>query len=164
MVTGVWLYAQAPGPRGAPTYEAFVGPRHGKFLAELAGTTEEQLRELIAMRNLLGEYPGPRASGGKGDAFPKDAGRTAALRASGFWRVGDKVVFVGRAVASAFGCGKRAWFKWTWVTTERGVGVWTAAFPHPSCVSHFWNEPTNVAAARNFMRLLLVDARRRACK
>ena len=151
-----WLYGQAPS-RSRPKGDAFEGAPNGTFLAELAGTSEAELRQLVRMRNLLHCYPGPAA--GKGDLFPRAEAQAAATRESGWWREGDRVVFAGRAVAAAFGFREREWLRWRWVRSRGGTGVWAAVFPHPSRVNQYWNDEARCRAAAWFLRALVARAR-----
>lgn len=62
---------------------------------------------------------------------------------------GRRVVALGRVVADALGVGPD-WFRWR--RCSRFVGC---AMPHPSGLSHWWNDPSNVDTARVFMEGLL---------
>lgn len=77
-------------------------------------------------------FPGKN---GKGDAFP---------RATVLPRLPATAVLLGRSVARAYGH-DAPWFEW------RPVGrKLVAAAPHPSGISHFWNDPRNTRRARRF--------------
>lgn len=59
---------------------------------------------------------------------------------------GRRVVFLGKAVAAAFGVRANS-LRWV---EHRGMTV--AVLPHPSGVNTWWNNPDNRAAASAFMR------------
>lgn len=97
--------------------------------------------------NVLEAHPG---RSGKGDAFHLPTARklTTGLLARLAAHPGP-VVLLGRGVASALGRGGQAWFEWV-----DGAAV----APHPSGISHWWNDPANIRRARRFWRAL-----RRGC-
>lgn len=92
--------------------------------------------------NLLRRWPGDQ---GKGDAFPIARAR----RAAGKFKPAGVVLLAGKRVAEAFG-ERRAYFEWFDLRGARA-----AVIPHPSGISHWWNEPANVARAAAFMRRAL---------
>lgn len=51
------------------------------------------------------------------------------------------------------------WFRWEWDCTRPG-GIYYAVAPHPSGLSHWWNDPANVERARAFYVDLLARAER----
>jgi hypothetical protein len=128
---------QAPGRRngrGAP----FEGPC-ARRLAGLAGLEERELRRRVRLVNLLGRWPGPSAS--KGDAFPIARAREAARR----FPLRGRVLLAGRGVARAFGV-DAPFLEWVELGRAR-----VAVFPHPSGVSHWWNDPANARRAAEFL-------------
>jgi hypothetical protein len=78
------------------------------------------------------------------------AARVAAAR----MRPRGRVLLLGRGVATAFGQARRPILQWFDLRGARA-----AVFPHPSGISHWWNDPRNVARARRFLRALLRRAR-----
>ncbi len=136
----VMIVGQAPG-RSRGSALPLEGPS-GDRLARLAGMSgHDDLRRRATLVNLLPGFPG---KSGKGDAFPLPEARLAAFR----MRLGrGRVLLAGKAVARAFGLQVLPYFRWT-----RHRRAWLAVIPHPSGVSHWWNEPRNVRRARRFMR------------
>lgn len=71
---------------------------------------------------------------------------------------GDRVVLLGGRVAAAFHVGSPL-FEWGLaVEVDAGVGWTYARSPHPSGRSHWWNDPANVAVAREFWTRLRAQA------
>src|SRR5262249_10932860 len=107
--------------------------------------------DVFELRNLLDHYPG--RGGPKGDAFDRTAARTSFLDIMmDAGRDDAAMVLLGWNVARVAGVPRRiGYYQWTY-------GRW-AVFPHPSGVSHYWNDPDNVRRARRFMRALVKEAR-----
>lgn len=126
----------------------------GKFLAELMGTTQEQMLKDHEFINVLDRWPG---SSIKGDRFPIPEAKIAAKRKLEQLR-GRVVVLLGHAVARAFGCEKFEYFQWYEIRNpenlEDVVVPLLTVVPHPSQVSHFWNHEENRMIARKFLRTL----------
>lgn len=109
----------------------------GDRLARLAGMPgHRELRRRARLVNLLPAWPG---KSGKGDAFPLREARDRARRL----RTRGTVLLAGRVVAAAFGLADAEYFE------PRGR---FHVIPHPSGVSHWWNDPANVRRARRFLR------------
>jgi len=141
----ILVIGQAPGrkPGGA-----LMG-RAGEKLADLHGVPHAEFMATRDVINLLDYFPG---KAGKGDAFPMAEAREQAARYDlSRW---DRVVFLGRNVACAFGL--RAPFL-AWHLLD---GSLCAAVPHTSGVNTWWNDPRNEAAARRFC--LALEAERQS--
>lgn len=140
----------------------FSDSRSSKRLALLLGMEPEQsllLWRHLDMRNLLQFWPGPvSGNGGErpdgrrrhgGDAFPRTLAREAADRMLGdedCW--GRLVILCGRRVADAFGFPQEVGpLRWL-----HDMPFSMAVLPHPSPVSHWWNERENVVKASLFMQ------------
>jgi uracil-DNA glycosylase len=143
----VMLLGQAPGPNTDPRRP--LSGASGARLARLLGV--DDLTAVFALGNLLGRFPGA-SPGQRGDAFPLARARRAAGR---FRPAGDVglVVFVGKNVARAFGRLDLDYFARDEHSFGRRV-LEVTTIPHPSGISHWWNEPANVRRARRFLRAL----------
>jgi uracil-DNA glycosylase len=139
--------------RGPNTHPALpLSGRCGDRLAELAGLEPADFRDLFELTNLLDRFPG---KAGKGDDFPIEEARIAALRMLVPGRLGGRpCVLLGMNVERAFG-----------LSADLPVLVWRprlafriATCPHPSGINLFWNDPSNVRRARRFWRRLAIDA------
>jgi len=133
------IVGQAPGrSRNRSPFDGASGRR----LWRLAGLgSYDELASHFRLVNVLRKFPGKL---GKGDAFP----RRSAGRACRRLRLRGTILLAGRNVASAFGV-RSGYFEWT---TLRGKPC--AVLPHPSGISHWWNDPRNRRRARTFMRKL----------
>jgi hypothetical protein len=117
------------------------------------GVPEERfLGSRIVRVNLLGEFPGK--AGDKGDLFPMAEAREGAgkvMLASG---PGAEIVMLGRGVLRAFlpflprGATQKMQF---FEALAHGGRTFVLA-PHPSGISHWWNDPANREAAAGFWR------------
>ena len=135
------IVGEAPSMR---TSRPFAG-RSGDRLAELFGyESRAALADSWRLVNLLGYWPGPETTG-NGSAFPAAEARAAAARI----RLADGSLLCGRRVAAAFGLVNAPYFAWRDVDGRR-----VAVVPHPSGVSRWWNDPENVARAREFLAAL----------
>ncbi len=132
------LVGQAPSSetRGKP---AFAG-RSGARLARLLGMPVASALEPI---NLLKRFPGKADA--KGDLFPIERARRAARRTR--LGAGRTVLLAGGNVARAFGVTRFELFAWFEL-----CGTLVAVVPHPSGISHWWNDPSNVRRARRCFR------------
>lgn len=114
-------------------------------MAGLMGMDREVFLRSFRRARLFSKYPGP-APGGQGDAFPmKEARRRARVLQDRLLSEADRVVFVGRAVSTAFG------FSSPYLCWEKWQGRRAAVIPHPSGVNRWWNDADNTAAARAFL-------------
>lgn len=135
------IIGQAPGPTSDPA-EPLSGAS-GRRLAALCGLPLAAFLAAFDRRNVLPAHPG---RSGKGDAFPLAAARPVARRMLGDL-AGARVVALGKPVASVLGL-RGVLFRWQASRT----GFRYALAPHPSGVSHWWNDPVNVRRARRFWR------------
>jgi len=145
------LVGEAPGPQGDPE-APLDGKPAGRLLecmgwtrAELEGEdTGVQLREMFEVRNLI-DRPMERPEGTKGCEWPKEEAEEAANRLAVLVERGQRVVFLGKRVASAFpAVDARAWWHWNVLGGEWSVaGIAYATIPHPSGIVRTWNEPVN---------------------
>jgi hypothetical protein len=155
------IIGQAPN-RHSPSAAAPVLPLQGlpeKRLARLAGLEISALWATFDRTNLLGYYPGCKSRAAKhsreltgyskhysnGDIFPMEEARRSAAEI----KLEDYslVVLLGLSVARAFEIKAPAIFK----RETRGPCM-LLVLPHPSGVSHFWNEPSNIDRAANELR------------
>lgn len=149
----VLLIGQAPGRGGTtPLFPSASGHR----LLSLVGCSLDRFHNAFEVVNLLPVYPG-RNPNGPGDAFPRITARIAAeaMRPKLF---GRRVLFLGRNVASSFGFPTALWFAWRWHQDagKGGAFLW-AVIPHPSGMSHFYNDEGNRSVAGSFLRRAMED-------
>lgn len=140
------IVGQAPGPNTDPA-QPLSGPS-GRKLASLCGMTLDEFLTRFERVNLLADYPGRC---GKGDAFPAAFAKQAALDIRELVASRDVVMMLGLGVARAFNLRRPEFFKWTRLSRDCGHVV---VVPHPSGISHWWNEPRNVTRAAKFWRAL----------
>jgi len=152
----VLLIGAAPSRNAVPEMP-LTGGRSGTRLQQLAGLSLLEYCRLFARANVFGFFPGK--AGAKGDRFPvrRAVIEAKAMVASGLLRRRD-VVFVGRGVARAFDFRSPDPMTWVDMVPEDCRAAW---MPHPSGVNLWWNEPSNVARARQFLRELAALARSR---
>jgi uracil-DNA glycosylase len=117
-----------------------VGPS-GDRLSRILG---RPIGEAADVANLLGWWPGGE---GKDDEFPLAAATVAASHLLASDLQHRRLVLLGLQVARAFGVGCLAYFEWH----RLGWHV-VAAYPHPSGVSRWWNDPSHRRAAREWLR------------
>lgn len=135
----------------------------------LAGPAEQRLAKLSGMEspeafwtefdraNLLNWYPGLKARSSHlevskgyklhqsdGDVFPMEDARRAAARVD--LKKYAYVLLLGNNVSRAFGV------KTNLLEAEMRGKTRLVTFPHPSGVSHFWNDPSNVARAARVLK------------
>lgn len=110
----------------------------GARLARLCGVSTVSLRELFELRNLCHAYHWIPS------AAELEAGRLVLSM-----RAGDIAVLLGRKVESQFSRYRQEFF------TEWDVGACSGKFitsPHPSGLSHWWNNPNNQTRAELFWK------------
>lgn len=134
------IVGESPSMRTSRPFAGASGIR----LAQLAGVSLDDLRARYRLVNLLGYWPGPEPSG-KGSRFPIDEARDRAATI----RLAPGSLLCGRRVARAFGLGSVTFFEWT---ATGGAATPVAVIPHPSGISRWWNEPSHVDEAREFLR------------
>lgn len=148
-MTRIVLIGQAPNRRGRPD-RPLIGGRSGEFLQSLAGMTLWQYARAFERRNLLAAFPG---SAPHGDLFPAAEARTAAVEMAPSL-AGRRVIFVGRAVAAAFGHEQAPFY--AWAKDDRGFEF--AVIPHPSGVNTHWNRSGAKAEAIGFFARMRNEA------
>lgn len=144
------IVGQAPSRSGDGT--PFSGPS-GKRLCQLAGVeTLDELQQHFRLDNLITEQMAKHHSG-KGDIW--DA-RVAAIRAKEILRDArpdDVLILCGKNVWKAFGgWWAAAYFNSSTFYNGAGLPLKGYLFPHPSGVSHYWNNELNVARAGRFLK------------
>ena len=163
---GLVLGQAPPGPRETLPrgWRPLAGPAEQR-LARLAGMSVNQLWENFDRTNLLSWYPGLKQRSKKhdvskgyklhtsdGDVFPiKEAKAAASNLNLAQYR---SVVLLGNSVARAFGL-KGQLFE----VQKRGL-TRLLAFPHPSGVSHYWNDQQNTKKAQKALKSELKAMRR----
>eukprot|EP00931_Biecheleriopsis_adriatica_P021475 TRINITY_DN14038_c0_g1_i1.p1 TRINITY_DN14038_c0_g1~~TRINITY_DN14038_c0_g1_i1.p1 ORF type:complete len:233 (+),score=47.14 TRINITY_DN14038_c0_g1_i1:2-700(+) len=165
---GLVLGQAPPGPRSSLPrgWRPLNGPAEQR-LAKLAGLKEpaDFWRE-FDRTNLLSWYPGLKKKSAKhtaakgyklhqsdGDVFPMADARMAAssLNLSQY----RCVILLGNNVSRAFGV------KAGLLEAEARGKTRLLTFPHPSGVSHYWNEPKNVRKASKVLKDALRRMRQR---
>ena len=146
----VVVVGQAPGRRGDP-----FRPLEGGGVLRLLRWARVDLQTYLYLTervNLFKVYPG------KGDRFNARLARAKA-RALFPRLAGRKCVFLGRAVASAFGLPVGPGWQFTfWALYDPINGIASACtvlIPHPSGVSHFYNLEANRLRAGGVFRTAL---------
>ena len=149
----IFFIGQSPS-RETDGQPPFVG-RCGRFLAELLGTTQERMLLDHEFLNVLDRWPG---AGIKGDKFPIPEARIAAKRKLEQLR-GRAVILLGNNVARAFGFKEFRHMEWYEIRDERDAAVivvpLVAVVPHPSGVSHYYNDPGKRLIVSEFLRSLV---------
>lgn len=122
--------------------------RSGDRLRHLAGV--EDLRDHFVLWNIF-NTPSEKTRG-KGDPFDMPAAREKAARMmTQIHRMKPPVVLLmGRKVEKAFG-----FRSGPFLVHRRWQGVKFVVFPHPSGVSHWWNDWNNREAAAWLLRTLV---------
>jgi uracil-DNA glycosylase len=148
----ITFMGQAPS-RETDGKPPFTG-KCGKFLAELMGTTQEQMLLDHDFLNVLDRWPGASI---KGDKFPIPEAKIAARKKLEQLR-GRVVVLLGHNVARAFGCEKFQYFQWYEIRNpenfEDVVVPLLTVVPHPSQVNRWWNREESRMVAEKFLRTL----------
>lgn len=143
----ITFVGQAPGRNGDPA-KPLVGGRVGGKIMELMGPDAAKLERSFRRVNLLIRWPG---KSGKGDAFPMDEARSAAIALLLDGELSGRVILLGKAVGRAFGIRDPKYFEWTDVSDCK-----MAVFPHPSGINHWWNSPENRRTAADFLRTTIL--------
>jgi uracil-DNA glycosylase len=145
---GLCFVGQAPS-RETEGKPPFVG-KCGKFLAELLGTTQQQMLLDHDFVNVLDYYPG---RGVGGDKFPRIEARNAAKHKLELIR-GRIVILLGNNVARAFGAKSFEYGEWYMIKDDDGkVAVdRMSVIPHPSGINRYYNDPLNRAGVSQFLK------------
>jgi len=154
-VTRPLIVGEAPGPHTDP--DVPLEGRAARRLAALAGLEEEELRRRARIVNVLPRWPG---SAGKGSRFDhREAAGPAEEVIRRHARRGQRILVLGWRAARAldpvfYGLRRQPILE----LEPHHVGpvpVRVAIVPHPSGISHWWNDPANVERASEFLRGVL---------
>jgi uracil-DNA glycosylase len=128
----------------------------GKFLAELLGTTQEEMLTQHEFINVLDRWPGA-AWNGKGDRFPLSEAKVAAKAKLESMR-GRTVVLLGNSVARAFGAKGYRYLEWYEIRNPDNFGdvvvPLMVVVPHPSGICRYYNDPNKRIIVGKFLREL----------
>ena len=131
----------------------FVG-KCGQFLAELMGTTQEQMLLDHDFINVLDHWPG---KGLNGDKWPLTEATVAAQKKLESLR-GRTVVLLGKNVARAFNKGLWRYLEWYEIRSPKNLAdvvvPAVTIVPHPSGVNRYYNNPDNKAIVSKFLQML----------
>jgi hypothetical protein len=152
MIT-ILVVGEAPSRRGSSCDDWTKPSSVRRRLCALMGMDEAALRERFDFVNLL-DAAQPRD--GKGSAFDMRAARSAGhyimAEAQEMTRL---VVFLGRRVASACGCGHDPYL------FARGLGTrpspYRITLPHLTSINRWYNDRRNKDMARAALRALIED-------
>lgn len=142
------IIGQAPSSKSNP--KPPLSGRSGAKIRALFGDYWSKVEPFVKFYNVLPAFEGKN---GKGDAFPMNKARLAAV---GLRRkIKENIlIFLGRDVGKAFGIGAPYFFVMPF-DLKRGVGLRLAiVVPHPSGINIWWNESRNVVAAEIFFQRL----------
>lgn len=128
----ILFIGQAPGRDGDDSSP--LSGRSGRRFCKFMGLGFDSFLA-CPRRNVLGTFEGKK---GKGDAFDPSEARNRARRL----KLRAKNVMFGRHVATAFGVEAE------FLSTFTLVGKKCLLLPHPSGISHWYNDAENVAKAR----------------
>lgn len=145
----VIILGQAPSRVGDG--RPFSGPS-GERLCNLTGLEDyDALARAFKLTNLLRE-PVKKVPGKKGDLFDR---KMAAARGAELYELlpdDFKIVCCGREVWKAMALDPTVpYFQWTNVKANPGAWGNLVLFPHPSGISHYWNDPERVRRAAAFL-------------
>lgn len=146
------IVGQAPARSGDGT--PFSGPSGRRLCQLLEVPSLDELRQWFDLDNLI-THQLPQRSDGRGDMFHVKRAEDRAKEIIQNSPSGRIIVACGRQVWAAFGCDLSIpWFGRMVRANPRGEPVELRLFPHPSGVSHFWNEPENVQRARDALKAI----------
>lgn len=148
-ISNALIIGQAPAQHDDPSMP--ITGRTGRRLADLMGIPFEQYLCTFDRANLLDRWPGKH---GPGDAFPKVEALSGGVS---LWNrylydmncTYDWVLLLGRSVERImFRRPPGPWLKWELILPQ---AMNMAVIPHPSGVNRWWNDASNVEAARQFL-------------
>lgn len=146
----IQFVGQAPS-RETDGKPPFTG-KCGRFLAELLGTTQEQMLLDHKFINVLDSWPG---KGIGGDKFPMPAAKISA-RKKLMGLKGKLCILLGNNVARAFDCKQFQYFSWYEIRNPENfsevIVPWMTIIPHPSGLVRHWNNPDNRLLAAKFLQ------------
>jgi uracil-DNA glycosylase len=143
------IVGEAPSRVGDPSRP--ITGACGDRLACFCGVEGIDFRRLFARMNLLSVWPG---RSGKGTKWDRQTARAAADVAARRFVCGRVVVCLGWRVADALSVKAGGYFE---PVPLRGSVAYVV--PHPSGINRWYNERSNVAKMRRFMRRLAREAR-----
>lgn len=141
------VVGEAPGGKAPAPVGPVLQGKSGRLLCELAGCDDAAFRETFELVNL---FPGRIDQWLRHRAIVK-----AQLLAAGFG--GTRVVLLGRKVQLAFKV-EGDYFSDSEMTTRTGATWIATPVPHPSGLSHWWNDGTNAYLAKQFWKRLFIEA------
>jgi uracil-DNA glycosylase len=148
------IVGQAPS-RETEGKPPFTG-KCGAFLAELMGTTQDEMLEANEFINVLSHWPG---KGINGDKFPVTEATISAQKLLPTMR-GRRVILLGANVARAFGAKNFRYFERYEIRNPAKISDTIVPFmvvvPHPSGRNRYWNKPEHRENAKKFFRYLTV--------
>lgn len=147
------LLGQAPARSGDG--RPFSGASGRKLCALTGLEYYDELAEAFDLRNLVTEVQ-MRKARSKGDLFPKATARENWDKMKYRLPMDFVLLCAGRQVASIVGVGKEPFFSRT-VRVFSVVGI-VYVIPHPSGISHWWNDPQNVREAQAFLKRVIGHA------
>jgi len=115
----------------------------GRRMAQLAGISFFSYLRHTDRRNLLDRCPGKRFP--CAEAFRRAESMREEL-------CGRRVIFMGRMVATAFGCAQCGLLKWYSGPDLCLPMEAFAILPHPSGLNRWWNRGRHTSMARKFLR------------
>jgi len=137
------IIGQAPG-REFENLPALQGKTLRRLMGLAGSKTEFEFRDYFEALNVLPHWPG---KSGKGDAFPIEEAKKAAVRLEKYL-VDRRVIFLGDLVAIVFGWSRTPKLQW-----RQCAAYEFAVLPHPSGINRWYNNPRNVSQASRFLQL-----------
>lgn len=135
-----WFIGEAPSPSTTRFGSHPLVGETGHRLARWSGLSPSAFRAATRQANLFGLIQ---------ERWSNAAARAQAVEFTLRRQPGESVVLLGQRVAAAF---EHRGEPFVW---DEAGGVRWALVPHPSGLSHFWNDTANVRRAERFLRRLL---------
>ncbi len=136
----ILFVGQAPGQHNTVPFDG----QSGRALAKLLGIAYEQMRKEHRFMNIVDAWQG---KDGKGDRFDWENDSVVKVRRAICGA--ESIVFCGKETAKA--CG----IKHEFLKLFTFDGLPAIVLPHPSGVSHWYNDPLNRRLAAARLRLFL---------
>jgi len=149
----ILLVGQAPSRNRRPALDASTPGSASSRLLVLLDITRDEYMERFARVNLLDYWPGALATG-KGDKFPIIEAKNSAKRILAHYEFPWKILCVGQRVGECFIAKSRVkYYEWIMCASNFPPAVRDVAIiPHTSGLNRYWNDPSNVKLAENFLR------------
>ena len=156
MSNKILLVGQAPsknGGYGDKALDAGIPTSASGRLLKLMGIPRDEYLDTFTRVNLLDYWPGALASG-RGDKFPIAEARESAKRILAQFQFPWKILCVGQRVGECFIHKSRLkYYEWTLCASNFPPAMRDVAIiPHTSGLNRYWNDPSNVKLAENFLR------------